>query len=815
MGTAGARFQNRWTNHRSIRAHAVLATEQARALSSPTIALPSRQARPSGSPRAERGRLWTEWLATAVLLSALLTALIVTGATSRLDNILYDMAVKLRRQAPRPDIVIVAIDQASLRRIGQWPWSRGVEAQLITDIARAKPKALTCHFFFLAPTNPADDQALRDAIKLTRTYLSIPLQTLSGVHQTQILKPIPILAAAAAGVGTGDARPDEDGIVRRTQLFGGPPDHPLPSLAVQMAQLDEQGRRSIGSPSRDVERLIPFVGGPGSFATVSAIAVLDGKVPPATFQNRYVMLGSTAPELLDNYATPMSAADGMPSVEVEANVLNSLLTGSTITPASCVTDLFFSFALLWVVLIGLVRLGPQDNLWLAAIMSGAPLAASIVFVVTPGLWIAPTPYLITIAILFPYWGWRRLHAASAYFADELRALEVHGDGVVRAAARPPGGLGGDVVLRQMLLLDDTKRRISDLRRFVADMLADFPDPVLVVNLQGRVQTVNPAARAFARRAGLSAEPDTDVEPILATVSPFGGDIRALWPPPDPSCGPRAPLTGEDPQGRAYDVRFTPTRGGDDTFTGWIVHLADITPLVSAMRQREEALQLLSHDMRSPLSSILASLSHPDFQGAPAALRRRIEGQAVRGLDLADAFVRLAKAETADYQLEAIDFAHVLHDSADAVWSQAQAAGVKIEFEPDDTEYVVLADRGLMTRAIVNLLENAVKFSRAGQRVTCALKPGVLNGASAVICEIADRAGGMTRAQLTVLFRRFASGRDSEGGSPGVGLGLALVNAVITRHQGTIACDSTEGEGTVFAITLPRLETVESPVASED
>ncbi len=762
----------------------------------------------------DRRRLWTEWLTSALLLSALLTTLIATGVTTRLDNILYDVGLRLRKQAPRADIVIVALDPLSIRRFGQWPWSRRREAELITDIARAKPKALGVHFFYLTPTTPQEDQTLHNAMLLTRTYVGIPLQASSSDRPTAPLKPIPLIASAVAGAGAVDARADDDGVVRRTLLVEGAGYHPTARLALQMAQLDQQNTDAFRDFAQGGEWLIPFVGRPGTFATVSAAAVLDGKVSAETFRNKYVLFGATAPELLDNYRTPMSAADGMASVEVDANILDGLLTGSVITPLPRAGLIVISLGMLWIIMIGLVRLGPRDNLWLAVIMTVLPLAASVLAVVTPGVWIAPTPYLITVVILFPYWGWRRLNAASAYFAEELRKLEDHGDERSPIPSRRMTEFGGDVVLQQMLLLEDTKRRISDLRQFVSDILADFPDPVLVATLEGRIQTINPAAKAFALRAGHSAESNAPIEPILATVKPFGADIGPLWPPPVGRGQPGARLTGEDREGRAYDVRFTPTRTEDNTLTGWIVHLADITPLVSAMRQREEALQLLSHDIRSPLSSIVASLNHPDFQGAPAALRRRIEGQAVRGLDLADAFVRLAKAESEDYRFEAIDLTHVLHDAADAVWSKAQAASVRVEFDPEDTEHVILADRGLMTRAIVNLLENAVKFSSPGQTVTCALRPTVLNGAPAVMCEIVDHAGGMTRAQLSVLFRRFASGRQAESGPPGIGLGLALVNAVVTRHQGVITCDSIEGEGTVFAMTLPLLEDIDWPAAAE-
>jgi len=697
------------------------------------------------------------------------------------------------------------MDPASLQAKGEWPWPRRTIAQLITDIARDRPTALAYHFLFFTPS--PDDQAVHDAIARTRTYLGVPHRDPKGVRGAHTLQPVAKIAVAAAGMGAGDSQPDQDGIVRRTLLFEGPPNDLTPRMVLQMARLDGRHPDISKGVSRNGEMLIPYAGPPGSFNTVPAISVLEGKVQKDYFKNKFVLVGATAPELLDNYPTPRSGAKGMPSVEVDANVLNSLLDGGAITPVSRPVTLAISVALLWILLVALLRLSPHDNLRLAAGLSALALAGSVLGVVALGAWAPPAPYLVTMAIILPYWGWRRLNAASAYFAEQLRALERNAGGAVLAQSRSVAEKGGDLVLQQMTLLEETRKRISDLRRFVADILADFPDPVLVVDRAGRILTVNQAASDFADGLGVSTAPGAEVEPVLSKIATSDGDTRPLWPPPEDvdmfgSSASARPLTGQGPSGRSYELRFTPTRSADDEPTGWIVHLADITPLVSAMRQREEALQLLSHDMRSPLSAILASLEHPYFREAPATLRRRIEGQAGRTLELADAFVRLAKAESADYVFEPIDLSHVLSDAVDAIWPLAQAGGVTVEFDLADLEYVVLADRGLVTRALVNLLDNAVKYSPAGKAVVCRLAPATLNARPAVACEIADSAGGMAQSQLDRLFRRFATSRDALNGTAGVGLGLALVHTVVTRHNGIIACESADGEGTVFTITLP-------------
>jgi len=776
---------------------------------------------------ADRRRLWIEWCATAVFSTVLLFTLVSTGATNRLDEAIYDFSLRLTHFKPRSDIVIVAIDAKSLKEKGEWPWSRLLDAELISRIADDRPRALACLLLFVSPGPPGQDIVLRHAIGRTRTYLGTP-RDLSNTEQPWLIyEPIRILTEVAAGIGPADAEPDEHAIVRRAYLLQGARNRLNAQIMLQIARLVGRGPAidTRGHPAgagaerlyRAGEMLIPFTGPPGTITQISAGAVLDGTVKPGLFRDKFVLLGPTTPTLGDAYQTPMSIDRSMNNIEIEANVLNALLNKRFIVKFSNSATIFLSISLIALLLIALVRLGPRDNLALAVIMAGLPLAISMLGVAARGFWFPPSSYLATLGIIVPYWGWRRLNAASAYFSEQLLEMGRESGGLATSERR--SDIGGDVVLQQITLLENAKRRIADLRRFVDDILANFPDPVLVVNAEGVVVRVNAAAATFAEQIGVTVSPGARIEPVLATIGPSESGAHPVWPPA--SSVPHAdvlsdtrPFTGEGPQGRTYELRFTPTTGAEDQPTGWIVHLADVTPLVAAMRQREEALQLLSHDMRSPQASILAILNHPDFKETPIALRQKIESQARRTLDLADAFVRLAQAESARFNLEEIDLTHVVRDACDAVWGLSQSAGVKVCFEPEDVEYVVCADRRLLTRALINLLDNAIKFSSQGKSVTCRLTPDRLAGLPAVACEIADSAGGIAQAQLADLFHRFATSRDDITGSQGVGLGLALVHTVVTRHKGVIRCESARGEGTVFTLTLPLDESAEAETFAE-
>ncbi len=745
----------------------------------------------------------------AIAASALLVALLLSHATVRVDNVIYDLGIKLDRRTPRSDIVIVAIDPRSLAQVRQWPWPRRAEADVIRAIARDNPTALACYFLFMFPTTPKDDRAIHDAMVRTKTFIPLPRKGGAERDARSVLTPIPTVASAVSGTGLGDPTADADGTVRRAMLSEGAGAQRETRLVLQMSRLrssDGAGDRLDGKTV-----LVPFVGPAGSFTTISALSVLRHQVPPGFFHNKFVLMGATARDLFDDYPTPTSPF--MSNVEIDANLLNGLLNHSLVHEATPLETILVSLAMLWVLVVALLQLGPRDNLRFAAGMMVLPLGGAVLLLFASNFWIPPTACLMTIVLVTLYWGWRRLHAASDYLAAELRGLQGTID--IETMSEPrPAARQGDVVLRQMTLLQEAKKRISDLRRFVSDILANFPEPIFVVDLEGCILTVNEAATTLAHRLGASAAVDAPVDGILSMIVPFNPGAGEGWPPfaelasRSRSANLDHSMTGKAPDSRAFELRFTPTLSANDEPTGWIVHLADITVLMLAMeqrevakRQREEALQLLSHDMRSPQASILAVLQHPEFKEAPARLVQQIDAQARRTLDLADAFVRLAQAESADLTLEALDFSFIAEEAIDSLWSLAQQGGVTLNLDSRG-EFIVLGDRSALMRALVNLLDNAVKFSRPGASVSCVVRPVIINGRDGVACEIVDTAGGMPQAMASRLFGRFATHGSAANGSSGVGLGLALVQAVATRHNGSIACRTSPGVGSIFTLTLP-------------
>ena len=305
----------------------------------------------------------------------------------------FDLFQVLR---PRPQeirpVVIVDIDEASLKAIGQWPWPRTTVADLVTQITQLGAVTIGFDIIFPEPdrmspaiaersfrgidaetrakldSQPSNDEALADAIKHSRvvvgqagaaapevkTTADAALQT--GVafrgpdpHRylvtfAGLLRNVPVIEQAAAGRGLFSINPESDGIIRRVPVIMTAQGSLVPSLSLEMlrvvtgssailVRVDEAGVQSVAVPGLEVP-----TDRNGQFWVhfnhhdperyVSAKDVLQGNVPPDRLAGKLVLIGTSAIGLLDLKTTPLDAT--MPGVEVHAQILESVLSKSSL-----------------------------------------------------------------------------------------------------------------------------------------------------------------------------------------------------------------------------------------------------------------------------------------------------------------------------------------------------------------------------------------------------------------------------------------------------------------------------------------------------
>ena len=729
-----------------------------------------------------RRRLFLEWCAIVALTAALVTAMVLTRATARIDNAAYDVLVGLRAPPPSDRILIVAIDDPSLAALGSWPWPRSLHARTIDRIATARPAAIAYDVLFTEPGVPTDDAALAAAVRRAPVVLPVLVETpgLDG-RAFDVTPPIPSLHAAATAVGHVVLPHDEDGTARGALLALSGPAGRWPHLAE--AAYERAFRHPSPASQRADQVIVPYQPASGGFRTVSFQSVLAGNVPAQFFRDRIVLVGATAGGLGDLHSVPTRGGSALPGVEIQANLLNALIADQLVIEVPLGVRLAAALLPVLVLMFGFWRMRPSRALVAAVAMIAAMLVVPALMLVFLGLWLPPAPALIGLLLVYPLWGWRRLQTVDSAIARELALFA--GD-VPAARAFPDSADGHAAQLSSSIAL------LRDLRRLIGDTIEGVGDPLVVTAMDGTLLLANRAAHALLG------------DDIVGT--PAEGLLGRLL--GEPISFDALPAEVTPANGRTYSLRRTRLSAADGAQRGWILLLAEITAIRDAERDREQALEFLSHDMRAPQASILNLLG--DTAPLTPELASRIATHARRTLMLADDFVQLARLGNTPFDAEETDLCDALAEAQDAVWPQAAPRGVRIVATGTDAPCCVLGEGHALRRALVNLLDNAVKFSPDGGEIRCAI--GQSQGRIALSIE--DHGPGVVPERLSDLFGRFGA-IAPRGSAPTSGLGLAYVHAVAERHGATIDHHAVAPHGARFVLQFRALDPSGGPERDTD
>ena len=362
-------------------------------------------------------------------------------------------------------------------------------------------------------------------------------------------------------------------------------------------------------------------------------------------------------------------------------------------------------------------------------------------------------------------------------------------------------------------LSETIRTITEQRNESEAVLAGMTEGVLAVDGQERVITINAAA---ARLLG--------VEPREAQ----GRSIQEVVRNPELQVFVAAVLAGEEsPEGDVVvhteqgprDVRIHGARlddgpasgnasgNGDGDAGGAVVVLNDVTRMRHYEAIRRDFVANVSHEIKTPVTTIkgfaetLLDGALDDREDAERFLRI-IVGQADRLSAIIEDLLSLSSLESGSgdgaITLERGSVRDVLQVALDVCEMQATARGITLALECPGDLYAEI-NPPLLEQAVVNLIDNAVKYSPEGSSVKVAAE---LEAAGLSI-RVTDAGRGIPREHLPRLFERFyrvdkARSRDMGG----TGLGLSIVKHIAVAHGGWVAVESTPGRGSTFTITLP-------------
>ncbi len=220
--------------------------------------------------------------------------------------------------------------------------------------------------------------------------------------------------------------------------------------------------------------------------------------------------------------------------------------------------------------------------------------------------------------------------------------------------------------------------------------------------------------------------------------------------------------------------------------------------------KEEFFATLSHELRSPLTSVreAAHLLGDEVAGPltpkQARLVEIVQGSVNRLLRLVNQMLEMSRLRAGVLPLSRapVDLVRVVGRAFEELRPQAEEGRVRLEREQRGGPFTFSGDEDRLLQVVVNLVGNAIRFTPPGGRVTARL----VDAGPEIELQVEDTGVGIPAAALPQIFESYRQAHRDRGGT---GLGLAIVRGVVQAHGGRVTCESHEGKGSRFTVLLPR------------
>ncbi|MFZ3046523.1 MAG: ATP-binding protein, partial [Desulfatirhabdiaceae bacterium] len=364
-------------------------------------------------------------------------------------------------------------------------------------------------------------------------------------------------------------------------------------------------------------------------------------------------------------------------------------------------------------------------------------------------------------------------------------------------------------------IDHTRalRDIAQTRSRLRTLVNRLSDGVMCTNHAHRVVLANPA---FLRMIGCHSESvgGCGIDEFMDST-----ELRnIIYQAQEMSENEFMELTGEmtfngsdRPDEIIIGVRCAPFRDRSGRNLGVITVLHDITALKQIDRMKSEFVSMVSHEIRSPMNSVLMQLRVvlDGLAGELTPKQKEILERASEKIDsltqMTSELLDLARIESGliSQEREPVDILSIIRDQVAFHLPRAEFGSVQIDLEVPETLPPILANRRNMEEVLSNLITNAIKYSPNGGRVIVSAS----SGTDYLSIRVQDTGIGIAEADKHLIFQRFFRVKNEKTRYiNGTGLGLALVKSILESHQGRITVESKPGEGSTFFVFLPLLAT---------
>lgn len=363
-------------------------------------------------------------------------------------------------------------------------------------------------------------------------------------------------------------------------------------------------------------------------------------------------------------------------------------------------------------------------------------------------------------------------------------------------------------------LDSSVQDLAAEREQLSIVLDTMVDGVVIIGTDRHTVPLNAAARELLGIAETDGD-GTGFGQAANGAAPGDPPMRWGWLSPDitrlvEACRARktrqwANFELPRPQ-RVISAVATPLDDGASP-PSVLLTLHDLTPMRQIESSQKEFVSNVSHELRNPLASMKAMVETLE-DGALAEgevardFLRRIHQDIDRMTALGNDLLDLSRLESGQPLLELapVDLLPLLYEVLVQFDALASAKNIDLQVRAEGRSAVALGDRQKLRQVLVNLLENALKFTGDGGRVSMTVQ----GGSSTVSLTVEDTGPGIDAEHLPNIFDRFYKA-DRARRDGGTGLGLAIVKQIITAHGGEVTAESQDQLGSIFRITVPTAE----------
>jgi signal transduction histidine kinase len=749
------------------------------------------------------------------------------GAMLPMDSLAYNLLFHLRGPRPWDDrIVLIKIDDTSIRRLERFPWSRRYYTQLLDQLQPVEPSVISFDLIF-SESSP-DDARFAAAIERQGHVVLGQAMDAQGLP----LPPVPLIQEAAIATGHVFKTTDWDGVTRRVSLQS----RDLLNLGAVSTQAYSLVQEPVALPDLAHPFWINWPGKGSELEQYSFVDVIEGQVDPEVFRQKLVFVGVTATGF-DTLVTPFDRNPPLTGVYLHAAIANNLLQQNALQVDQ--SPVWVPWLLLSTPLFGLLLSYWRTEAQLA-IGTGIYLTwLSIAFIFfLANIWIPvalPTSLIIATTVSVALWERVRMNFYlqkqvsrlwERYVPDLLQRLP---DLTQQRPSIPCAHPASLQTVAQLTHLAESLGRSQSTQAAIAEHLSLG---LVAADTEGIVWFCNPIAMHHLN-VKIEDQLETILVPNWFTQDHWQAALQALKQDETAVLGTLARAAHWlnlrlEPLYYSYPVLPSPlTHQEAPNHSGFLLVLEDVTlqhqiqanlarqvaELGQIAQLKDDFLSTVSHELRTPITNMRLAIQM--LQLSPTETQRSqylgiLEQECLREQELINDLLDLQRLEEqqAVTDLQHLELQIWLPEALAPFYNRVNNRQQRLFVEIDPRLPTIVTEEKSLKRIVAELMNNACKYTPPlGQIEVCVemrsidpeANPDELAHVDLIISNFGAEIPAEALPHLFDKFYRVPSGDPWKQG--GTGLGLALVKRLVERLEGEIFVKS-ENTKTIFRVELP-------------